>query len=71
MKLLLTAFSLILLAGCSGGPWARAQAYGVYMIHPTFGLMGIGMVEYQRVPVVDDPVTEAPAGDHIQTTRAE
>jgi len=44
---------LILLSACSTG-WSnrhtKITAYGMYAVHPMYGVLGVGWIDYEREP---------------------
>ncbi len=51
--LILSLFLFLFLSACSQGFSTRhttISAYGLYAVHPTFGLMGLGYLDYERKP---------------------
>ena len=45
---------LLFLAGCSSTQYAKVKAQGLYFVSPAYGLLGIGIVEYERAAKDDD-----------------
>jgi len=45
--------SLLFLSACSTG-WSTRhttiQAYGIYAVHPMYGVLGLGYIDYERKP---------------------
>jgi len=51
--LYLSMFLLIFLSACSTG-WSKRHtkitAYGMYAVHPMYGVIGLGWIDYEREP---------------------
>jgi len=51
--LLVFLFLFIFLSACSTG-WSnrrtKIKAYGMYAVHPMYGVLGLGWIDYEREP---------------------
>ncbi len=49
----LLVLMVLLLSACSAG-WSnrhtKIKAYGMYAVHPMYGVLGVGFIDYEREP---------------------
>ena len=53
MKSLFLVSALLFLSACSQGfsnRHTKITAYGMYAVHPAYGVLGVGWIDYEREP---------------------
>ena len=55
---LIALLSLLFLSACSqgfGNRHTKITAYGMYAVHPAYGVLGLGYLDYEREPGAVEP----------------